>query len=74
MVGGGCKNGGVGCWLPVLVFMLVSNLLTPLFGLKRGVWGMVFLVLLEVTHLGLLPLFHYRSGELCFVCLKALGL
>ena len=57
-----------------MVFMFISNLLTSLFVFKRGFLGSLFIVLLEVEHLGFCCLVHCWAGGKHFFHLKELAL
>ena len=57
-----------------MVFMFISNLLTSLFVFKRGFLGSLFIVLLEVEHLGFCCLVHCWAGGRHFFHLKEVAL
>ena len=57
-----------------MVFMFISNLLTTLSVFKRGFLGSLFIVLLEVEHLGFCCLVHCWARGKHFFHLKELAL
>ena len=79
--GGGGKNGKKGgargvacCGLPVLVFMFISNLCSPLFVLKRVFLGSLFIVFVKVIIWVNCRLVHCWAGGRHFFHLKELTL